>query len=164
LQIELNMKIYLSILFLISAISLSSCIKEGVDPYVQVQEQLAKDEVVIKKFIADNNIPALRHETGVYYQILEPGSGNYVYTVNSKVSTNYKGRLLDGSVFDQSTSAISFPLGNVIAGWQIGVPLIQKGGKIRLFIPSGYGYGARGSGSIPSNAVLDFDIELVNAQ
>lgn len=164
MQIELNMKLSLSILFLISVIGFSGCIKEGGDPYVQAQEQLAKEEVVIKKFIADNNIPAIRHETGVYYQILVRGTGNHVYTANSKVSTNYKGRLLDGSVFDQSTSAVSFPLGNVIAGWQIGVPLIQKGGKIRLFIPSGYGYGAKGSGSIPSNAVLDFDIELVDVQ
>jgi FKBP-type peptidyl-prolyl cis-trans isomerase FkpA len=164
LQIELNMKLYLSILFLISVVSLSSCLKQGVDPYAQAQEQLVKDEVVIKKFIADNNIPALRHQTGVYYQILEPGTGNHVYTANSKATTNYKGRLLNGSIFDQSTAPISFPLGNVIAGWQIGVPLIQKGGKIRLLIPSGYGYGASGSGSIPSNAVLDFDIELVDVQ
>jgi FKBP-type peptidyl-prolyl cis-trans isomerase FkpA len=72
---------------------------------------------------------------------------------------------LDGTVFDQTTTQpLNFPLGNVIVGWQIGVPLIKKGGKIRLLIPSGYGYGQGGSGKIPSNAVLDFDIELVDVQ
>jgi FKBP-type peptidyl-prolyl cis-trans isomerase FkpA len=164
LQIELKMKKYLLLLLLISSISLSSCLKQGNDPYLSAKEQLAKEEVVIKKFIADNNIPAVRHESGVYYQIIEPGTGSYVYTASSKVTVNYKGRLLSGSIFDQSTSAITFPLGNVIVGWQIGVPLIQKGGKIRLLIPSGYAYGANGAGSIPANAVLDFDIELVDVQ
>ena len=163
MQIELKMKKYL-LLLLITTVSLSSCLKEGNDPYKDTQEQLVKDEEIIKKFIADNNIPALRHESGVYYQIIAPGSGSHTYTGSSKTTVNYKGRLLSGSIFDQSTSAITFPLGGVIVGWQIGVPLIQKGGKIRLIIPSGYAYGAGGSGSIPANAVLDFDIELVDVQ
>ncbi len=138
--------------------------KQAADPYKSAEEQLVKDEDLIKKFIADNNITAVRHESGIYYKIIEAGTGTYVYTKSSKVTVNYKGRLLNGNVFDQSTSAISFPLGNVIVGWQIGVPLIQKGGKIRLFLPSGYAYGASGSGSIPANAVLDFDIELLDVQ
>ena len=84
------------------------------------------------------------------------------YTANTTVSTKYTGRLLDGSVFDGGNGQVlSFKLGGVITGWQVGIPLIQKGGKIRLFIPSGLAYGCDGQGSIPANAVLDFDIELV---
>ncbi|MDA9555014.1 FKBP-type peptidyl-prolyl cis-trans isomerase [Pelobium sp.] len=159
------MKNYLLILLLFGTFGLSSCLKGGVDPYKAAQEQLAKDEEVIKKFIADNNIPAVRHQSGVYYQIIQPGSGSYTYTTNSRVTVNYTGRLLDGTVFEQSTKATDFTLGNLIAGWQIGIPLIQKGGKIRLLVPSGYAYGTYGAGSsIPSNAVLDFDIELVDVQ
>jgi FKBP-type peptidyl-prolyl cis-trans isomerase FkpA len=164
LQIDLKMKKYLLLLLVITTVSLSSCLKEGNDPYIDVQEQLRIDEEIIKKFIADNNIPALRHESGVYYQIIEPGSGSHTYTGNSRTTVNYKGKFLSGSIFDQSTSAITFSLGGVIVGWQIGVPLIQKGGKIRLLIPSGYAYGASGSRSIPGNTVLDFDIELVDVQ
>ncbi|TKC01045.1 FKBP-type peptidyl-prolyl cis-trans isomerase [Pedobacter cryophilus] len=157
------MKKYL-LLLVITTVSLSSCLKEGNDPYKDAQEQLVKDEEIIKKFIADNNIDALRHESGVYYQIVAPGSGSHTYTGNSRTSVNYTGRLLNGNVFDYSRSTATFSLGGVIVGWQIGVPLIQKGGKIRLLIPSGYAYGAGGSGSIPANAVLDFDIELVDVQ
>ena len=164
MQIELKMKKYLLLLVVVTTLSLSSCLKEGNDPFKDAQEQLTKDEEIIKKFIVDNNIPALRHESGIYYQIITPGSGTHTYTGNSKTTVNYKGRLLSGSIFDQSTNAITFSLGGVIVGWQIGVPLIQKGGKIRLLIPSGYAYGAGGSGSIPANAVLDFDIELVDVQ
>jgi FKBP-type peptidyl-prolyl cis-trans isomerase len=138
---------------------LGSCSKDDFDPEKQAQQ----DESTIVKFLADNNITAQRHETGLYYQILAPGLGNIIYTGNTTVSAKYKGRLLNGSVFDQTTAnPVSFKLGGVIAGWQIGVPLIQKGGKIRIFIPSALGYGRDGSGAIPANAVLDFDIELVD--
>lgn len=160
------MKKYLVILF-IAVLGLSSCLKdnnpvETVDPYVQ----LGKDTVIIKKFLADNNIQALKHSSGVYYQILSPGSGNVVYSANTNIEAIYTGRLLNGTVFDTSVGKANYKtlLGNVIAGWQIGVQLIQEGGKIRLFIPSGYAYGSRGQGSIPPNSVLDFDIELIDVQ
>ena len=142
-------------------LSFSACMKDDyVDPAVQAQQ----DDATIMKFLADNKITAIKHSSGLYYQIAQSGSGNINYTANTTVLSNYTGRLLSGQVFDKSTQAISFKLGQVIVGWQIGVPLIQKGGKIRLFIPSGYGYGPQGSGQIPSNAVLDFDIELVDVQ
>ena len=142
----------LVILSFVMMFTLASCMKrDDYDPAVQA----GLDDALIVKFIADKNITAIKHSSGIYYQILSSGSG----------STTYSGRLLNGTVFDQTTTQpLTFPLGNVILGWQIGVPLIKKGGKIRLLIPSGYGYGRDGSAKIPSNAVLDFDIELVDVQ
>jgi FKBP-type peptidyl-prolyl cis-trans isomerase FkpA len=163
------MKKYLLLLFVVT-LGLGSCLKSGNDPYKDAQDQLAKDEVVIKKFIVDNNIPALRHESGVYYQIIDQGSGNYDYLSKSPtITAKYKGRLLNGTVFDSSDSS-KFPLSGVIAGWKIGIPLIQKGGKIRLIIPSGYAYGTNaekdnnGNTVIPSNSILDFNIELLDVK
>lgn len=152
----------LFLLFALLFIACNSCKKDtAVDP----QKQLAADEVLIKGFLAKNSITALRHESGVYYQIIDSGDdGILVYTANTNITAYYTGKLLKGNVFDKtSNTPITFKLAQVIQGWQIGIPLIQKGGKIRLFIPSGYGYGPSGSGPIPANAVLDFDIELVNA-
>jgi len=136
---------------------LGSCSKDNIDPEKQAQ----KDEAAIVKFLAEKNITAQRHASGIYYQITNPGTGNITYSSNTTVSAKYTGRLLSGVEFDKSAQPIAFKLGGVITGWQIGVPLIQKGGKIRLLIPSGLGYGAGGQGPIPANAVLDFDIELV---
>ena len=158
------MKKYLILLLLTSMVGLSSCMKEPADPFAEANAQLVKDEEIIKNFIADNNIPALRHESGLYYQILKPGVGTVVFNANTRVTVNYNGKFLSGTGFDQSTQPVTFPLGGVIVGWQIGVPLIQKGGKIRLIIPSGYAYGVRGSGSVPANSILDFDIELIEVQ
>ncbi|WP_395803332.1 FKBP-type peptidyl-prolyl cis-trans isomerase [Daejeonella sp.] len=144
------------------ALSLGSCSKnDDYDPAKQAE----LDEALIVKFIADNKITAVRHQSGVYYQILSPGTGSVTYTANTVVTAKYTGRLLNGFIFDQTTTQIpSFPLGNVIVGWQIGVPLIQKGGKIRLLIPSNYAYGRNAAGQIPANSVLDFDIELTDVK
>lgn len=152
----------LVILSFIMMFTLSSCLKnDDYDPALQA----GLDDAIIVKFIADNNIAAIKHAKGIYYQILNPGSGSTTYSASTQVTVKYAGRLLNGTVFDQTTTQpITFPLGNVIVGWQIGVPLIKKGGKIRLLIPSGYGYGRDGAGRIPPNAVLDFDIELVDVQ
>lgn len=152
------MKKYLLILF-VALLGLSSCLKDkditGVDPYVQ----FGKDTTLIKEFIATNNIPAVKHTSGIYYQIIEPGAGTVTPTDNSIITVAYKGRLLNGTVFDQSDS-LRYTLGNLITGWRIGLPKIKEGGKIRLLIPSGYAYGSTAVGSIPANSVLDFDITL----
>jgi len=146
--------------FAVIILSLITACKKS-DPY-DAEKQLAKDEALIKEFIAKNNIPAIRDTTGVYYVISEPGSGNVTYTANTSVRVKYKLRLLNGTEIPQTTEPISFTLGGVIAGWQIGIPKIQPGGKIRLLIPSVWAYGPNASGGIPANSVLDFDIELLN--
>ncbi len=123
------------------------------------------DEEVIEAYLAENQLTAERHSSGLYYIIDEPGSGGSP-NINSEVQVRYKGYLLDGSVFDQTQgngTAIFF-LRNVIQGWQIGIPLLKKAGKGRLFIPSGLAYGPFDRPGIPANSVLIFEVELVNFQ
>ncbi|HEX8377022.1 MAG TPA: FKBP-type peptidyl-prolyl cis-trans isomerase [Pedobacter sp.] len=146
----------LIVLFVLAIVS--SCKKDD-QPIAETQFEM--DEQLIKDFIAANNITnAVRDQSGVYYVISAPGTGNVVYQANTVINVKYTGRLLNRQVFD-SSSGVEFPLGQLIVGWQIGIPKIQKGGKIRLLIPSGYGYGARAQSRIPANSVLDFDIELL---
>jgi FKBP-type peptidyl-prolyl cis-trans isomerase len=123
----------------------------------------AYEDVLIQDFLSTNKITAIKHSTGLYYQIITPGTGKTPLST-STVKVAYTGRLLTGGIFDQATVAapLSIPLTSVIQGWQTGVPLIKEGGKIRLFIPSRFGYGTSGSGgTIPPNSILDFDIELI---
>ncbi|MBK0383733.1 FKBP-type peptidyl-prolyl cis-trans isomerase [Pedobacter sp. SD-b] len=160
------MKNYVLVLF-IAVFGLSSCLKkDNTDPYADAKVQLAKDTTIIRKFITDNNIPAIKDASGIFYQIIEPGSGNVTYSTNTQIEAIYTGKLLNGTIFDTSVGKanLKIALGKVITGWQIGIPLIQKGGKIRLIIPSGYAYGNQIVGGIPANSILDFDIELVNVQ
>ena len=144
---------------LLLTIAIAGCKKnDGYD----AEKQLQKDEQLISDYLKANNITAERHPSGIYYVISAPGTGSAQYYADTKVKVTYTGRLLNGSVFDSGTPDNPFTLGGLIQGWQIGIPLIQKGGKIRLFIPSVYGYGPNQAGSIPPNSVLDFDIELLD--
>ncbi|MFN9955636.1 MAG: FKBP-type peptidyl-prolyl cis-trans isomerase, partial [bacterium] len=72
--------------------------------------------------------------------------------------------LLDGTIFDQTTGnqTATFPLANLIPGWQEGIPLLQKGGKGTFLLPSALGYGPNPVGPIPANSVLIFEIELID--
>ncbi len=154
------MKFVKYVLFVLIAGSvLSACKKNDYD----AAKQLQSDEVLIKEFIASSDAEFQRHESGVYYQILSPGTGDTQYTGNTRISVKYTGRLLNGQIFDQGSFA-DMPLENLITGWHVGVPLIQKGGQIRILIPSPYGYGPNAAGTIPPNSVLDFDIELIDVK
>ncbi|SKB82862.1 FKBP-type peptidyl-prolyl cis-trans isomerase [Daejeonella lutea] len=149
---------YLLLIILPLLIVLGSCGKKCND-----EKQVNIDDSIIQKFLSEKGIAAQKHSSGIYYQILSQGSGNIAYSANTSITAKYTGRLLDGKIFDNGRGeAITFKLGGVITGWQIGIPLIQKGGKIRLIIPSGLAYGCDGRDEIPKNAVLDFDVELVN--
>lgn len=126
------------------------------------------DEDIIKNYIADNNLNATRHASGLYYVIYDEGSGSNP-TVYSDVKVSYEGYLTDGQVFDSGVLNY-YPLTSLITGWQIGVPLIKQGGRIKLIVPSALGYGQYGSGDdgdpdtvdIPGNAVIIFDITLID--
>lgn len=126
--------------------------------------QLEEDITVIDAYLSENNIENVQeHESGLRYVINEQGTGDFP-KLCSQVTVNYQGQLMsDGTVFDQSQNPVTFPLRNLVYGWQIGIPLLQAGGSITLYIPSVYAYGSRGSGeSIPPNANLIFEISLIN--
>ena len=163
------MKKHIFGLFAIVLLLFSSCLKSE-DPIIipDPHIQLGKDTIIIREFITNNNIPALKDSVYfIFYQIKSVGTGNHKYTSNSKITVKYVGKFLDGKKFDEKLKdSVIYTLGNLIPGWQIGIPRIQKGGKIRLIIPSGYAYDRFGSlsGVIPPNAILDFDIELLDVK
>lgn len=74
---------------------------------------------------------------------------------------NYKGTLPDGNVFDQGEYT-PMPLEGVIPGFSKALLQMQKGGKYKIVIPSDLAYGAKGSGPIPPNTDLTFEIELLD--
>jgi peptidylprolyl isomerase len=107
--------------------------------------------------------------SGLKYILLSETDGAPV-TAGSTVAVHYTGYLQNGTSFDSSISRgepISFPIGvgRVIKGWDEGIALLKVGEKARLLIPSALAYGERGAGgSIPPNADLIFDVELVSVK
>lgn len=102
--------------------------------------------------------------SGLQYEVLQAGTGPTA-GAQSRVTVHYEGQLTNGVVFDSSYKRgqpATFGVRQVIAGWTEALQLMPQGSKWRLFIPSDLGYGERGAGaSIPGNAVLVFDVELL---
>ena len=106
-----------------------------------------------------------QHSSGLLYEVINAGSG-MTASSTSKIFVKYVGRLENGNIFDTVTdhTQTGWVLGGMIAGWQLAIPLIQEGGRIRVVIPSSLAYGCGFQGNIPSNAILYFEIDLVDVQ
>ena len=125
---------------------LFACTDKVVENYAEINDQEILD------YLEENNLTATKHESGLYYFIHNEGTG-VVPSIYGGVTIKYKGWLTDGTIFDQTTGAstMTFPLSNLVTGWQIGLQLIKEGGKITLYLPSQLGYGSSGSSSIPAS-------------
>jgi FKBP-type peptidyl-prolyl cis-trans isomerase FkpA len=128
---------------------------------VSKEEQAKIDKDLIIAYVAENNLSGEFTATDLWFDIETQGTGEKAYS-GAQVTVAYTGYLLDGEQFDASSDdGATFSLNNVIEGWQQGIPKFKAGGKGKLIIPSELGYGKSGSGSIPGNSVLVFDIELI---
>jgi peptidylprolyl isomerase len=107
-----------------------------------------------------------RTATGLYYRDLAVGTGATAAT-GQRVAVRFTGWLANGTQFGSnvsSSSALEFTLGSgeLIPGIEQGVAGMRIGGRRQLVIPPSLGYGSVGQGSIPGNAILVVNVELVN--
>jgi len=139
---------------------LASC---GDDNQLSQEEQLALDISIIQQYLVDNNLTATQTPSGLHYIINNPGVGPNP-SLSSTVIVTYTGYLTNGNIFDSAelSNPASFPLSNLILGWQEGLQLMRKEGRATLLVPSYLGYGRSGSSAIPANSVLIFDITLLD--
>ncbi|HYH55320.1 MAG TPA: FKBP-type peptidyl-prolyl cis-trans isomerase, partial [Anseongella sp.] len=131
-------------------------------------KQTGLEADTIADYISKHNLDVKETPTGIQYQITTQTEGKRPNTGDTVV-VHYTGTLLDGTKFDSSYDRgepISFALvkGAVIDGWYEAIPLFKKGEKGIVIIPSAYGYGEFGSGPIPSNSPLVFEVELVDVK
>jgi FKBP-type peptidyl-prolyl cis-trans isomerase FkpA len=125
--------IILSLAF-VAAILLSGCKK---DESVSWEQQFELDQKAIEKYLQDNNINAVKHQSGLFYKIIEDGDGPKPVG-ESKITVNYTANLLPSDVQLESNNNTEFFLNQLYYGWQIGIPLINEGGSIMLYLPRVY--------------------------
>jgi FKBP-type peptidyl-prolyl cis-trans isomerase FklB len=103
--------------------------------------------------------------SGLQYKVITEGNGPNP-SDTSTVKVNYKGTLIDGTVFDSSYDRgmpATFSLKRIIKGWSEALPKMKVGSKWQLFVPPDLAYGDRGAGqSIGPNEVLIFEVELLD--
>ena len=125
-----------------------------------------KNHTAAASFLAENakKSDVKTTASGLQYKVVAPGSGASP-TATDEVVVNYKGTLLDGSVFDQTEGRgpATFGVGQVIPGWTEALMLMKPGAKYQLFIPPKLAYDERSpSPTIPPGSMLLFDVELVS--
>ena len=162
-----------SFLFLSLSLFLGSCSKSAKCIFSDSNATATASEIAyLQNYMTTNTITATQHSSGIFYTITDPGTGATA-SVCSNITLTYTGSLLsNGNVFDFSpTSAgTSFLLGQLIIGWQKGLPLIKNGGQITLYIPPSLGYGgtatldSHGNVAIPANSYLKFVMHLLDVQ
>jgi len=141
-----------------------------IQAYMKILQQEIKTNNLIKAntFLKENKTKGgiVTLPSGLQYKILKKGEGQSP-VASDRVITHYKGTLLDGTVFDSSYDRgepITFGVTRVIKAWQEALQLMKPGAKWKLFVHPDLGYGDRGTGPIPANALLIFEIELIGIE
>lgn len=117
----------------------------------------------------NKNFPGYaKDDYGIYYKTTKEGSGAKCGK-GKDVSTEYKGYLVDGTVFDQSAGRgpldFTTGAGQMIPGFDVMVQDMKVGEKRTVVLPPDMAYGDQGiPGVIPASSYLAFDIELVSAK
>lgn len=165
-------KVFSSLSLLVGlCLILGSCLDDGtITPYQRQQEDIKK----IDTYLSDNppevtDIIIRDAFSGIRMVITQPGTGEIPPTPENIIQVSYVGRVLkNGQLsdpFDQNDS-FTFTLTNadtgpdVIAGWKFALAMMTLGTHATVYIPSGQAYGPSGSGPIPANAILVFEMEL----
>lgn len=124
-----------------------------------------QEKTDLAKYLADNKITTKPLPNGIIYIETKKGSGPSPDSL-STVKIHYHGTKFDGTVFDSSkerNEPYVTPLMDVIPGWRLAVPMMKKGGKAKVIIPSDLAYGPYGSGGrIPPFTTLVFELELID--
>jgi len=154
---------YFLILFSLGILfTLLDCSKKNPGSFSCTNSPISYDTAAMRSFALQNGLSMTQDSSGLEYQIIGSGYGP-IPTLNSTIYVTYTGSLLDGTVFDSTSNAgkTGFILNGLIKSWQIGIPKIRVGGRIKLLTPSALGYGCAGYGTqIPPNSPLYFDVTL----
>lgn len=121
-----------------------------------------ENEEQIQAYLSENVLTAQPTGSGLYYNISPASSGTVKPSLTSTVSITYKGTLLNGTVFDERTTAQTFNLEGVIKGFSEGLSYFSAGDTGTLYIPAHLGYGNQAVQSIPIGSVLIFDVKLIS--
>jgi FKBP-type peptidyl-prolyl cis-trans isomerase FkpA len=146
-----------------AALGLSACVPDSTAPTPPSNPALE----AFNSTLGVNIATMTKRNNDLYIQDLVVGTGADA-TAGRTISVTYTGWLANGTRFDSNVggSAFSFRLGfgQVIAGWDQGVVGMKVGGKRKLVIGSALAYGSPGNASIPANATLVFDVEVLGVQ
>ncbi len=176
-KIFLMRNLFLGICIVVLCITVSSCLKNSSSGStttctpVTITTKAPDSEVVkLKTYLDSNHIIATQDSRGFFYTMdttVADTAATAHATTCSYLAVVYKGKFLNGQVFDSSVNntATTVRLVAAIYGWQEAVPLMRRNASMVLYLPPSLAYGAAGASSngvqvVPGNAYLIFNIKL----
>lgn len=127
----------------------------------------ASEAEQLAAFCNRNSINYIVDNNGIYYQVIDQGSG-VSPNLNSVITVAYTASTLDGNVVEDysNNNPVTSALNQFIECWRLALPYIQKGGRIKMVVPSSLAYGCTGKTdkNIPPNSPLYYDIVLINVE
>lgn len=126
------------------------------------EEETQQFDKIIANYVEENQLQMVKSESGLYYQILEKGSGTTIKPT-AIIKTRYTGSLLSGEVFDNQPEPVELTLQKLMHGWREIAYYIHVGGKVKMIVPPQLGYGNRKMGDIPKDAIMIFELEITDA-
>ena len=124
------------------------------------EEEKAKFDNEIQPVIKKNQWVMTKSESGVYEQILKEGTGKEIH-LGDVLIVEYKGMLMNGTVFDKTTKPIELPLSSLIAGWKEVLVGKKVGCETRFICPPNMAYGRSARERIPENSTLVFEVKVI---
>lgn len=154
----------------VSMDSTQKLVKKQMDYYhkVSMEKKYGANRIAGEDFLKANakKDSVKTTPSGLQYKILTQGTGE-LPTKDDKVKVNYEGHLIDGTEFDSSykrNKPVTFPVGEVIAGWTEALCMMPVGSKWQLFVPQNLAYGDREKPKIPPFSCLIFTVELLEIE
>jgi FKBP-type peptidyl-prolyl cis-trans isomerase FkpA len=113
----------------------------------------------IKDFISKEKMELVESPSGLYFKIIQQGTGDEVHFTDS-VTCTYTGKLLDGSIFDNQKKGVKFAFKDLIPAWKEILIGEKEGFEAFLICPPQLGYGDHKLDKIPENSILTFTLKL----
>lgn len=123
------------------------------------EEEKQSFDTQIKSYLDKEGLKCERSESGLYFNIIEPGEGITIRYLDS-VSFTYKGSFLTGEVFDEQKKPVQFAVKDLIGAWKEIMLELKPGAKAFLVAPPHLGYGEHSLEDIPANSILVYEMAI----
>tara|TARA_B100000927_G_scaffold248716_1_gene212429 strand:+ start:32 stop:475 length:444 start_codon:yes stop_codon:yes gene_type:complete len=124
-------------------------------------EDLKGFDKTIREWIRQQNIQYKSTDSGLYYYFENKGQGQKIKYTDS-VTVQFKGTLLDSTIFEIEKAPVTFAVNEVIIAWKEVLLMSERNAKIKIIVPPQLGYGNHKLDKIPQNSILLYEIEIID--
>lgn len=127
------------------------------------EDEMSEFDTKITAYLEKKGIKCKKSDSGLFYNIIEEGEGEYI-RFKDVVTFTYTGKLLNGELFDNQQEPVEFSVDKLIGAWKEIMLQTKKGSKVFLAAPPQLGYGSNNLDDIPANSVLIYEMEIIDVQ